>query len=218
MSPLHKESTGNLIFVPALITLALTLLRLTGELLNWSPVFFNKSAGGGGALIGISWLVPFIGFYFAWRLHQAGTVPAGLGRLFGFAVLGLAVYAGVFMLALAVAKGNVWLVSTLGVVGAAAGLFVLRQAWPALFTSLFAYGLAARVPVVIIMFLAIMGNWGTHYDVAPPNFPAGMATFPKWVVIGLVPQLTFWMVYTVAIGLIFGGLAVLVAKRRPALA
>lgn len=36
----------SLIFVPALITLAVTLFRLTGELMNWSPLLFNRTAGG----------------------------------------------------------------------------------------------------------------------------------------------------------------------------
>ncbi len=49
-------SIGKLILVPAVITLAVTILRLVGELENWSPLFFNKHAGGGGALIGTQWL------------------------------------------------------------------------------------------------------------------------------------------------------------------
>src|SRR5215467_15987762 len=49
-------SIGKLIVVPAVITLAVTILRLVGELENWAPPFFNKHPGGGGALIGISWL------------------------------------------------------------------------------------------------------------------------------------------------------------------
>jgi hypothetical protein len=44
----------HLILWPALIALAITLLRLAGELQGWSSVLFNPAAGGGGALVGIS--------------------------------------------------------------------------------------------------------------------------------------------------------------------
>lgn len=210
----NKDASKSLLLIPTLITLAITLLRLTGELMNWSPTLFNKQAGGGGAVIGIAWLVPIFGFYFAWQLLKTNALPNGVGRVFGFSFLGMAVYAGLFAVAFKLAPTSVWLLTAFGVVAAVAGLFIVRKAWPALFSTLFAYGLAARLPVVIIMLVAIMSNWGTHYDVAPPNFPEGMGPFAKWVVIGLVPQLTFWMVFTVSIGLLCGGIAVVVAQRK----
>ncbi len=212
MSTIRKNQIKNLIFVPALITLAVTLLRLTGELLNWAPVLFNKQAGGGGALIGIAWLVPIFGFYFARRLMAANETPEGIGRVFGFSFLALAVFGGLFALALQLFQANVWLVSAIWIAAAAIGLFLARKAWPALFSTLFAYGLAARIPVILIMLIAIMGNGGKHYDVPPPNFPE-MAPFAKWVAIGLVPQLTVWMIFTVTLGSMCGGIAVAVMKR-----
>jgi hypothetical protein len=63
----------------------------------------------------------------------------------------------------------------------------------------------------------MLGSWGTHYDVAPPDFPA-MSTLAKWVTIGLAPQLTIWIAYTVVIGVLFGIAAAAVARRRPAAA
>jgi len=87
MSQVSKNTIKNLIIVPAIITLAITLLRLTGELMNWSPAFFNKSVGGGGAVIGISWLVPVFGFYFAYQLMKRNDYPAGIGRVLGFSFL-----------------------------------------------------------------------------------------------------------------------------------
>jgi len=46
-------------------------------------------------------------------------------------------------------------------------------AWPSLFKTLLAYAYAARIPVVVLMFFAMKGNWGTHYDAvtrdAPPD-------------------------------------------------
>src|SRR5215468_12235603 len=84
-------SVRRLVLVPAVITLAVTLLRLVGELNNWSPVLFNRSAGGGGAVVGIVWLVFLFAFYFAWKLVDAGEGPAGRFRPLGFGALGILV-------------------------------------------------------------------------------------------------------------------------------
>ena len=80
-------SIKKLILVPALITLAITLLRLIGELQRWSPALFNRDPGGGGALIGIAWLVPVFGIYFGWKLASAGEHPPSAGKAIGFAFL-----------------------------------------------------------------------------------------------------------------------------------
>src|SRR2546422_11077975 len=76
----QKSSTTSLILTPALITLAVTVLRLIGELQHWSPRFFSREAGGAGAVVGIVWLVPIFGVYFAWNLAKAGLAP-GAGRV-----------------------------------------------------------------------------------------------------------------------------------------
>lgn len=217
MDASNKLNLKNLILVPALITLAITLLRLTGELLNWAPALFSKQAGGGGALVGISWLIPIFGFYFARKLLKANDHPAGMGRLFGFSLLAIAVSAALFAVSIKfLASSRLPFLAGM-IVAAGAGLFIARKAWPSLFTVLFTYGLAARIPVALIMLIAILNNWGTHYDVPPPNFP-DTAPLAKWVVIGLVPQLTVWMAFTVIVGLLFGGIAAAVTKRNPALA
>ena len=49
----------------------------------------------------------------------------------------------------------------------ACGLAVVG--WPSLGKTLFAYGYAARIPVAIVMYFAIRGSWGTHYDALPPD-------------------------------------------------
>jgi hypothetical protein len=63
----------KLILVPSLITLGVTILRVVGELRDWSPLFFGKEAGGGGAIVGISWLPIFFGIYFALKLGEASS-------------------------------------------------------------------------------------------------------------------------------------------------
>ncbi len=62
------------------------------------------------------------------------------------------------------------------------------------------------------MLAAILGNWGTHYDVAPPDFPT-MAPVTKWLIIGVVPQLTIWLWFTSVIGGLFGIVAGAIARR-----
>ena len=65
----------------------------------------------------------------------------------------------------------------------------------------------------------MLGNWGTHYDVAPPNFPA-MSPIAKWFMIGVVPQLTIWIWFTMAAGAVCGTIAAAVSggSRRTATA
>ena len=103
------------------------------------------------------------------------------------------------------------------VVGAIVGLVLGLRAWPALGRTLLAYAFAARVPVVLVMLAAILGNWGTHYDVPPPGLPA-MAPLSKWLLIGVLPQMTIWIWFTVVVGSLFGILAAAVARRGRAAA
>ena len=65
------------------------------------------------------------------------------------------------------------------------------------------------------MLVAMLGGWGTHYDKGPPDFPA-MGVVATWVWIGLLPQLTLWIGFTVVAGALFGGLAAAVALRGQA--
>ncbi len=200
----------SLVLVPAIITLAVTLVRLGGELLSWSPTFFSRAAGGAGAIVGIVWLVPIFGVYFALKLVRMGHGPSGAGRAIGIALVALLLLPATIAVALKIDLP--FRVAVLGV-GSVVALLVAFRAWPALARTLFAYGLAARIPVVVVMLVAILSNWGTHYELGPPGFPE-MAALPKWFWIGLLPQLTFWMAFTVIVGGLFGGLAALVAGRR----
>src|SRR5215472_6841144 len=85
-------SIGKLIMIPAVITLVLTILRLIGELQHWPKPWVSTAAGGGGAIIGISWLPIIFGPYFAWKLAAAGDGPASSGKAVGMSALGLAVF------------------------------------------------------------------------------------------------------------------------------
>ena len=70
-----RISITQLIFVPSLITLAVTLLRLVGELQNWPSVLFSREAGGGLAIIGITWLALVFGVYFALKRTISRPLP-----------------------------------------------------------------------------------------------------------------------------------------------
>src|SRR5262249_4861779 len=77
--------------------------------------------------------------------------------------------------------------------------------WPRLWWVLLAYGLAARIPVVVVMFLAMRGRWGTHYDIY--GAPAWLFEIPfatRFVWLALLPQLVFWVGYTVIVGMLGG--------------
>lgn len=201
---------GRLIVVPAVITLAVTLIRLIGELNRWSPRFFSREAGGGGAIVGIVWLVPVFGIYFALRLHRAGLGPAGRGRAIAHALAGVVAF--VALVTLATRLPN--LLARVAAINAVAALSALLAArgWPQLGKTQFAYGLAARVPVAIVMLVAMMAGWGTHYELGPPGFPQ-MSVLATWFWIGLIPQMVFWIGFTVLVGMLFGTLALFVASR-----
>jgi hypothetical protein len=198
--------------VPALITFGVTLLRLVGELNHWSPAFFNRSPGGGGALIGIVWLIPIVAAYFAVKLHGMGLAPRSKGRAIGLSFAGFAVFAAsaaaVFALRLP-PLGQVIAVN----LGTVLGAFVAYRGWPALARTEIAYGYAARIPVAIVMLLAIANQWDTHYTYGPPDFPP-MGVLATWFWIAFLPQMIFWVGFTVLFGSIAGSLALLFVGRR----
>src|SRR5437899_633533 len=99
-----KVRTQDLIVVPAVITLAVTLLRLAGEIHRWDPRLFNRTGGGGGAIVGIVWLVPVFGIWFAVRLARAGAGPSSRGGAVLWPIVGAATFA---VIATAVAKSGV---------------------------------------------------------------------------------------------------------------
>ncbi len=165
MSQPNRPNIQKLIAFPAFVTLLVTLLRLTAELRNLPGWLASREAGGAGALIGVAWLAPVFGVYFAAKLADAP------GKL-----------------------------------------------WKNLLKTLFACGLAARIPVVVIMGLAIFGNWGTHYDAFPPDM-ADMSPLMKFFFGGVVAQLVFRVcIWTVGTGMLAGLIASKIRGPRTATA
>jgi hypothetical protein len=198
--------------VPAVVTLAVTLLRLTGELRGWSTRLFGDS-GGGGALVGIVWLVPLFGAYFGYRLAaQGATARAG-------AVIARALFAAVLVVACGAFTGLVLRLGQISQAGVlmlalCVGAWVAYRGFPALGRTLLLYGLAARLPVMVVMLVAILVRWQTHYN-APPPALQNMGPLAKWVLIAVLPQTFMWIPFTIIVGAFFGGLALLGARLRP---
>lgn len=210
-----RVSIAQLIFIPSLITLAVTVLRVVGELQHWPNALFNPAPGGPGSIIGITWLVLIFGVYFALKLARAGETPPGAGRVIGYALLGLVVVfaGGIVGFAITAAfPGKI----VIGLVLIAVGIFVPFLGWKALARVLLAYAFAARIPVVILMYFAMRGNWGTHYDVIPPEFPQDMDFWTKYIQFGVVPQLVMWIAFTTCVGSLFGGIALALTRRSKA--
>ncbi len=204
-----------LILVPAIVTLAVTLLRLYGELNKWSTAYFNPTAGGGGSLVGISWLIPVFGIYFGWVLAKRGEGPDRPWKTFGIALLIFVAATVVFVLTQVTHLPPVAFLGISAITSWIAVVFALR-AWPALGKTLLAYAFAARVPVAILMIFAIFGRWGTHYDAPPPDPAAAavieaMSPLGKWFWIGFVPQMSIWIYMTVVGGMVVGTVAAAVA-------
>ena len=215
MADTHSEqpvSIAKLILIPAVICLGVTLLRLVGELQNWSEFWFSRAPGGGGSPIGISWLTLIFAAYFGIKLAKAGETPKSYLRVILSAVAGIVLLAGALFIA-----GQPPVATWKFVV--AFLLFVLATAiqypaWPKLFKTLLAFGYAVRIPVAILMFFAIRGKWGTHYDVLPsPDFPDN-GFWSTYIQIGFLPQMVLWVAFTIVVGGLFAGVAAAIAGRR----
>jgi len=202
-----KPSLRELILVPAILTFAVTLLRLAGEMAGWSERLFGRSAGGGASLVGIVWLIPFFGAWFALRLVRAGEGPPS-----GWAAAGWAAVGFVINTALLVASFKVFPqspVAQLAIfgVGSWIAIVVARRGWPALWRVLLAYAFAARIPVLVIMFFAIFLAWDSHYAKPRPDFPP-MGHWGLFWWTAFLPQMSIWIYLTVVLGLLAGAAAV----------
>jgi hypothetical protein len=198
------------------VALATTLVRLAGERLGWSATWFSRDTGGIvpsrlGWVVGITWLALPFGIWLALRLVGREEPPVSARQAFGFPLLGAITFYS--LLRLAPHLGLDFPGMLLPIWAAAlAGAALAWYGWPALGRQLFVYGLLSRVPVVVVMFLALRGQWGTHYDYvdapAVRQMPLGRAFF--WL--ALVPQLVFWVGFTVIAGTLAGAAAALVAR------
>ena len=139
-----------------------------------------------------------------------GHLTAGAGRTAGYAALGLLLLIGCGIVGgLVLGVSSPWNALVAGV-GSLGAIWICKKGWKELNEVLKAYAFAARIPVAIIMLIAMFGDWQTHYDLAPPGFPEGMNVLLRWFLIGAVPQLTVWIAVTLILGSLFGAIVILV--------
>ncbi len=186
MSPeRRRQSIPRLVLVPALVTLALTQLRLTGDLLGWSEM---------GLPFEIAWLVPLFGAYFALQLQKVDGSAPSAARVLRGTLLPLALFiAGLILLRRT--SGGMGLLSLIAVI-------LVRRTWPRFGNTLLTYAFAARLPVIVTMLAATLGGWDTVFDVSPYNMLAGT-----------LPQLTVWFAFTVVAGSVAASVALAVHER-----
>ncbi len=109
------------------------------------------------------------------------------------------------------------------------GAIFLRNAWDegkgfrAVLGGLTAYALASRGAVALLMIVASAWRLGSHYDLSRVTdvwfwgevhrFVPG--SFKPILYLGVLPQITFWVCYTVVTGLMGAGLAAADAPHQP---
>jgi hypothetical protein len=220
--PMPKWSAAfRMALPPAAIALAVTLLRLAGELRGWSEAWFSRGTAGlvpTGAvswLVGITWLALPFGAWLAWRLVRSGERPESTGRAVLIALASVAVLYGGTRLVPQLRLGFPAFLLAIWTVGVLAAILAW-QAWPTLGRVLLAYGLLSRAVVALVMLLALHGRWGTHYDYADMPRVQELPFWTAYFVFAFVPQLVFWVAFTVVTGQLTGTLVAALAPRSPA--
>ncbi len=207
-------STARVIAVPALISIAVTSLRLVGELLHWPNPLVNSDVCG-KAILGVVWLVPIFGTYFGVKLFHAGDAPQRFARPVVLAISALALKpTGTFVME---SHGMTYAPRlSMNFIVTLIGLVLSAMAWPTLSKALLVYGYLSRIPVGIVQYLAMRGRWGTHYDALDPGFPF-IGFWPTFLRVSFVPNIFFMEAYTVIVGVVVGIAAVAILGRvRPA--
>jgi hypothetical protein len=204
----------------AIASYVVTGLRLAGELRGWSDTWFSRGTGGlvprsaVDWVVGITWLAAPFGAYLAWRLRREGAGLERSGRALALslgAVVGL--YVGARLVLLLPLPPPVFLLSvwSVGVLAAVAAW----HAWPALARVLLAYGLLSRLAVALVMFFAMRGHWGTHYDYVDSPQVRELPFWTAYVALAFLPQLVFWVAFTIVGGVCAGTLVAAVTGKAP---
>lgn len=213
----------SLVLWPALLTLAVTILRLVGELQGWPVWLAGTAAGGDNAVLGISWLIFVFGLWFGLKLQRAGKGPRRPGIALVVAIVGIAVVFGGMAALQAMdlvwfpdeqhpgePRGTLWFF-----VAMAAGCAVVAVAWPRAALVTLVYAVLARLPVVVVTWIALgQPDWHTHYTQVPQFF-LGIEESERAAFL-LLPQITFWPAITVLFGAAMACLGAVLFPRRKA--
>ncbi|HEV2425381.1 MAG TPA: hypothetical protein VGZ29_11190 [Terriglobia bacterium] len=216
---------ATLVAFPAILTLAVTILRLVGELQHWgSPWVVNSRGGSALTVLGVTWLPLLFGPYFAWKLIKSGFGPSSVGAAVAAAFGSVVVFLAGSVVA-GYTETHPGILTLVGFLIALAAAFIPGKGWRALGVTLLTYAFAARIPVAIVMLIAMSAHGGqglgTHYDAVGEQFSALASTWQrKFVLFGLIPQMTLWIGSTAAVGSLIGTLltAIFGFGKRPATA
>jgi hypothetical protein len=218
MSDKPSSSIVKLVVFASLVTLVVTCLRLYGELQGWDPRYFSKEPGGRGALVGISWLMFVFGFWFGARVSRSGQGPASAGKALGLHAVAVAVLVGGFVVNVIVLKADFTTLPGLqqailvNVGFSVVAALIALLAWPRLGLINLVYALLARIPVVVVTYIACDRQWGTHYEgLGPKNLQEPPMVKALWL---SIPQVTLWPAMTIVFGGLFGALAALLFKPK----
>lgn len=206
---------GSAVLLAGVVTLAVTVLRLVGEVQGWNPALFSREPGGGGALVGIGWLPILVGVWFGRRLAQGGHVPTSTLRAVLAALVGAAAMMGSIVY-VATNTPNEQLMDRMGLFMSCCPLFLLVAffAWGRAALAGLLYGLLARVPVVVVQYVAIANNWGTHYEKVNPALGELDAAARGEAL--MMAQVLFWVPFTTLLVVFFAALGALTVRKRPA--
>lgn len=207
----------SLVLVPAVLTWLVTAARVAGEVLGLGAPWVSSAPGGGGALIGIVWLMPACGAWFGWRLAPVAP-PRAAGRAVLLHLAALLLYVGGFQAVRFVlrfdtttASGLTAQILAMGVVSVLV-LPIAFAAWSQLARTNLAYACAVRVPTALLTFPAVFGAWGTHLEKFGPKDYAGFGPWPHAALLAFT-QLVFWTSLTVLAGGLCGSLLALGRRR-----
>jgi hypothetical protein len=205
------------VLVAGAITLVVTLVRLIGELCNWDPLFFSKEPGGREgnmpALVGISWLVLPFGLWFGRLVAQAHGRPRML-RAWLLTLLPIALWIGAVSTVSAMYPGDFKVLGPVIGLGGLLAALVTLFAWPRAFVANLMYALLARVPVIVLTYVAVACDWKTHFSNL--NAKLGEVSALERANMLVMAQATFWISYTILVGGVFALLGALTVRAAAA--
>lgn len=206
MSDSPRSGILGLVLIAGAVTALVTAVRVYGELQGWDPKFFGPGAGGGMALVGITWLPIVFGFMFGRRLAKNGhrpknTMAAALVPVFAFGAL-----AGIMFLF----KDDKPTMLMLMRYVPGAGALVVMFFWARAALANLLYGVLARVPVVLVQYMALLNAWGTHYEKVPPGETMTSAQIGNALALF---QMAVWVPFTVIVGGLFAAIGAATVRK-----
>ena len=208
MTAAPRRSIFLAILVAAGIALAVNVVRFHGEKSHWAPAIFNTEVGGGWSPLSITWLVLVFGFWFGRTMALNGHRPTSIGRALLLHLLGVGLCVGAF----AATFGLVDEWRTRGIVCSAATVAcgtLAFVAWKRAYLVNLAAGVLARIPVIVIQYLAIEGAMDVHFAKAWPGSPPEDAMF----LLTLEQLVVFPLGYSVLVGGFFALLGAATVRR-----